>query len=163
VTRTGEPPLAGARLLASVAVFALIGAMLGIVSAFLVPTGHRFGVHNGVLPATSAGTGGLMAAGPPATTASNGTLLSLGVILAFAGCLGLGLLARHTAGERIVALAPVSAWLIIALLALTEVRGDLVLPTIEPGIEFLYAGVIGGALSLLPRNLLTLLRTRATS
>jgi len=135
--RPREPPLAGAALAVALVPLTLMGVLLGIVSAFLVPVGARIG-------------GGI-----PSLGGETGVPLSVGVALGALGCLGLALLARLTTGERLAGLAPVTGWLVIALLANTSVHGDLVLPAgLEPGVLFLYAGVIGGALGLLPRSLL---------
>lgn len=158
--RPREPPLAGAALAVALVPLTLMGVLLGIVSAFLVPVGARIG---GGIPSLGGETGptspgGTSAAGrllAAADGGAGGVPLSVGVALGALGCLGLALLARLTTGERLAGLAPVTGWLVIALLANTSVHGDLVLPAgLEPGVLFLYAGVIGGALGLLPRSLL---------
>jgi len=114
----------------------------------LVGAVHPLAVHPMAVHPLAAADGGV-----------GGVPISLGVGLAFLGCLGLAALARVCTGERLAALAPITGWLVIAVLANMPIHGGLVLPAVlEPGLLFLYAGVVGGCLGLLPQAVLELMR-----
>jgi len=174
-----EPPLAGVALVLALVPLTAMGAVLGTISAFLVPVGFRLGGGvpsvGGANVTTPGGTSALpplvgavhplavhpMAVHPLAAAdgGAGGVPISLGVGLAFLGCLGLAALARVCTGERLAALAPITGWLVIAVLANMPIHGGLVLPAVlEPGLLFLYAGVVGGCLGLLPQAVLELMR-----
>jgi len=174
-----EPPLAGVALVLALVPLTAMGAVLGTISAFLVPVGLRLGggvpSAGGASVTTPGGTSALpplvgaahpmavhpMAVHPLAAAdgGAGGVPISLGVGLAFLGCLGLAALARVCTGERLAALAPITGWLVIAVLANMPIHGGLVLPAVlEPGLLFLYAGVVGGCLGLLPQAVLELMR-----
>lgn len=157
-----EPPLRGAAFGLHIALLTVLGALLGVGSAFAVPVGPRIGVVAGAIDADTGAPAQALAAA--AQGGSYGTLLSLGVAVAFLGVLLLGVAVRVSTGSRLAPLGPVTGWLVVALLALSNVRGDLVLPAmVTPGIAFLFAGVIGGSLTLLPTVLLPrFLRPRST-
>jgi len=174
-----EPPLAGVALVLALVPLTAMGAVLGTISAFLVPVGFRLGGGvpsvGGANVTTPGGTSALpplvgaahpiavhpMAVHPLAAAdgGAGGVPISLGVGLAFLGCLGLAALARVCTGERLAALAPITGWLVIAVLANMPIHGGLVLPAVlEPGLLFLYAGIVGGCLGLLPQAVLELMR-----
>lgn len=143
-----EPPLRGIAFGVHIIVLTALGALLGIVTAFAVPFGPRVGVVEGPIAVATAGPLQALAA---TQSGSYGTLLSVGVALAFIGVLLIGIMTRKATGSRLAPLGPITGWLIIALLALSDVRGDLVLPAVvTPGIAYLFAGVIGGSITLLP-------------
>ena len=149
-----EPPLRGLAFGLHISAFSVIGALLGIVTAFAVPFGPRVGVVQGPIGDEPTAPAQALAA---VQSGSFGTLLSVGVVLAFFGVLLVGILARRATGSRLAPLGPITGWLVIALLALSEgpFGGDLVLPAmVTPGIAYLFAGVIGGSVTLLPSAIL---------
>lgn len=149
-----EPPLRGVAYGVHIAVFTVLGVLLGILTAFSVPFGYRVGVTPG--PIGGGSTAPVQALAAP-QGGSYGTLLSVGVLLAFVGVLLLGVVTRKATGSRLAPLGPTTGWLVTALLALSSgpFGGDLLIPAmVTPGIPYLFAGVIGGALTLLPTVLL---------
>lgn len=108
-------------LIAALVVTALMGFLLGVIGAFLVPTGPRVG----------------------------GVLLSVGVAVAVVGVPALARFTGWVSGERLLGLAPLTGFVAAGTLAQNLRHGGVILPTAPAAPDWLatWAFLLGGALA----------------
>lgn len=119
------PPPSPLPLLGAVVLLFVLGLVLGIFGAFLIPAGPRIG----------------------------SVLLSIGVAVAFIGNIVSGVLGTEMTGNRLGAIVPGIGWVVAVLpLGAKRPEGDLVVTGDTKGYAFLLAGLIAavGVVALAP-------------
>lgn len=119
------PPLRPLPLLGAVVLLFVLGLVLGIFGALLIPAGPRIG----------------------------SVLLSVGVAVAFFGNIVSGVLGLEMTGNRLGAIVPGIGWVVAVLpLGAKRPEGDLIVTGDTKGYAFLLAGLIAavGVVALAP-------------
>jgi hypothetical protein len=119
------PPPSPLPLLGAVVLLFVLGLVLGIFGAFLIPAGPRIG----------------------------SVLLSVGVLVAVVGNIVAGVLGTEMTGNRLGAIVPGIGWVVAVLpLGAKRPEGDLVVTGDTKGYAFLLAGLLAavGVVALAP-------------